>query len=278
MKNKSVSIFLVLIGPISVILVWSLAAEYIDNRLVLPKAPTVFKHFLTPGADFVGLGALWLNVLISLIRVTVGYIIAILIAVPLGIFMGYNKIANIILDSVLKIFRPIPPLSWVPLVLAWFGITSIAMIIGLERGSTYAFLNNFKLSMTFIIFLGAFFPIITSSMHGVSGVPKQYIESARVLGAGEWKIFHKVLLPAAAPAIINGMRIGLGIAWTCLVSAEMLPGSISGVGYLITHAYELARIDIIMVGMISIGVVGALLDYIFSFIERKKLFWQGRTK
>ena len=130
-------------------------------------------------------------------------------------------------------------------------------LLGLTRGDAYVYLNNFKLSMTFIIFLGAFFPIITSSIYAVSSIPKPWIESARVLGANEWDIFCKILLPGAAPTIVNGMRTGLGSAWTCLVSAEMLPGSLSGVGYLIIHAYEIARIDVVVIGMMSIGAIGA---------------------
>ena len=110
--------------------------------------------------------------------------------------------------------------------------------------------------MTFIIFLGAFFPVATSSIHGDSTVPKQLVESARVLGADEWFIFRKIILPAAGPTIVYGLRAGLGVAWTCLASAEMLPGSLSGVGYMIMHAYEIARVDVVMAGMISIGVAG----------------------
>ena len=91
-------------------------------------------------------------------------------------------------------------------------------------------------------------------------------------------VFRKILLPAAAPTIVNGMRTGLGVAWTCLVSAEMLPGSLSGVGYLIMHAYEIARVDVVMTGMISIGIVGALLDFLFRLVEKRKFAWQTKIK
>jgi NitT/TauT family transport system permease protein len=192
--------------------------------------------------------------------------------------MGYNRTANELGNSIISLFRPMPPISWQPLVLAWFGVTSVATMLGLTRGDAYVYLNNFKISMTFIIFLGAFFPIVTSSIHAVASVPQPWIESARVLGANQWDIFRKILLPGAAPTIVNGMRTGLGNAWTCLVSAEMLPGSLSGVGYLITHAYEIARIDVVITGMISIGIVGALLDYSFRFLEDRKFKWQHHIK
>lgn len=267
-----------MIGPAMILLLWNYGAKHIDNRLILPKLSSVLAHFLTPTESMIGLGSLIISIVISLIRVTIGYLIALLIALPIGILMGYKKTANQIINPILSLFRPVPPLAWVPLVLAWFGVGSFATVLGIKQGMWYVYLHNFKISMTFIIFLGAFFPIITSASHGIGKVPKTLIESARVLGASESDIFLKILIPGAAPTILNGMRIGLGSAWTCLVSAEMLPGSISGLGYLITHAYELAKIDIVMAGMISIGIIGSLLDYSIQFIERKKFRWENSSE
>ncbi|MCR1899937.1 ABC transporter permease [Irregularibacter muris] len=266
------------IGPLIFLLLWIYGAKIIDNRLILPEFTSVIKHFLTPHKNMIGLGSLIINILISIIRVLLGYFIALVIALPLGVIMGYNKKVNQLINPLIGLFRPIPPLAWVPLVLAWFGVTSLATIFGLKQGTWYVYLNNFKVSMMFIIFLGSFFPIITSAIHGITQVPKTLIESAKVLGANQRDIFFKILIPAAAPTILNGMRIGLGSAWTSLVSAEMMPGSLSGVGYLITHAYELAKIDIVMTGMISIGVIGFLLDYSIRFIERKKFVWSNNQK
>lgn len=157
---------------------------------------------------------------------------------------------------------------------AWFGVSSLATAMGLPRSELYYYLNNLKISMLFIIFIGALFPILTSAVHGVQTVNRTLVDSARVLGASERDIFTKILLPAAAPSIVNGLRIGLGVAWMCLVSAEMLPGSLSGVGYLITHAYTVGRTDVVIAGMISISVVGALLDMAFQWIERRKYAWK----
>ena len=265
-------------GPVLIILIWILCAHAIDNKLVLPQLNLVLQHFLHPLTNLIGLGNLLKSVFISLLRVFLGYSVAVLLAIPIGVLMGYNKTVYGLLNSVISLFRPIPPISWVPLVLAWFGVTSIATIVGLTQGPSYVFFNNFKISMTFIIFLGAFFPIVTSSIHGVKNVQQQLIESAYVLGGSKGQIFSKILLPAAAPTIFNGMRTGLGVAWTCLVSAEMLPGSLSGIGYLIMHGYELARVDVVMTGMISISIVGALLDSLFRLIENKKFSWQTRLK
>ena len=275
MKKNIMTFVQPMIGPLILLVLWFYGAKAIDNHLILPEFTSVIKHFFHPFEDMIGLGSLVVNILISILRVLLGYIIALIIALPLGIIMGYNQTANNIISPVIGLFRPIPPLAWTPLVLAWFGVTSLATMAGLDRGDWYIFLNNFKATMMFIIYLGAFFPIITSTIHGISQVPKTLIESAKVLGASERDIFFKILLPGASPAILNGMRIGLGSAWTSLVSAEMMPGSLSGVGYLITHAYELAKIDIVVVGMISIGIVGFFLDYSLRAIEKKKYAWSG---
>ncbi|CCQ93143.1 conserved membrane hypothetical protein [[Clostridium] ultunense Esp] len=278
MKKNILNAVKTMIGPVVILILWGYGAKHIDNQLILPKLSSVLGHFLTPTENMIGLGSLIVNIIISLIRVMIGYIIALLIGLPIGILMGYKKTADQIINPILSLFRPIPPVAWVPLVLAWFGVGSIATVLGLKQGMWYIYLHNFKISMTFIIFLGAFYPIVTSAIHGITQVPKTLIESARVLGASEADIFFKILLPGAAPTILNGMRTGLGSAWTSLVSAEMLPGSISGLGYLITHAYELAKIDIVMAGMISIGMIGSLLDYSIRFIERNKFVWGSGTE
>ncbi|ABC78789.1 ABC transporter permease [Syntrophus aciditrophicus] len=267
-----------LLIPVLFLVLWGAIDRQLDNEVILPGVGQVAALFLQPTESLIAMGSLVTNVVISLVRVLAGYLLAVCLAIPLGILMGYYGTVYRLLNGFLALFRPIPPLAWVPLVLAWFGVASLASMFGVEEGKAYLYLNNLKLSMIFIIFIGAFYPVLTSAIHGVMGVRSTLLDSARVLGAGEWDIFRKILLPAAAPSIVNGMRIGLGVAWMCLVSAEMLPGSISGVGYLITHAYTLARTDIVIAGMISIGIVGAVLDLFFRLIEDRKFVWTRLTR
>ena len=267
-----------LLIPVLFLVLWGAIDRQLDNEVILPGVGQVAALFLQPTESLIAMGSLVTNVVISLVRVLAGYLLAVCLAIPLGILMGYYGTVYRLLNGFLALFRPIPPLAWVPLVLAWFGVASLASMFGVEEGTAYLYLNNLKLSMVFIIFIGAFYPVLTSAIHGVMGVRSTLLDSARVLGAGEWDIFRKILLPAAAPSIVNGMRIGLGVAWMCLVSAEMLPGSISGVGYLITHAYTLARTDIVIAGMISIGIVGAVLDLFFRLIEDRKFVWTRLTR
>lgn len=274
MKRWSTGFGLALIVPLLFVLIWTAMAAKIDNEIILPTAVQVFQILLHPLDSLISMGSLIDNILVSLVRVLAGYIIAVLLAIPLGVLMGYYALFFKLLNTFLGLFRPIPPLAWVPLVLAWFGVSSFATLTGVEQGKLYIYLNNLKISMVFVIFIGAFYPVLTSTIYGVQTVKKTLIDSARVLGASEMDIFFKILIPSAAPSIVNGMRIGLGVAWMCLVSAEMLPGSLSGIGYLITHAYTVARTDIVVAGMISIGVVGALLDWLFRLLENKKFRWQ----
>jgi len=254
--------------------VWSWSAMIIANKVVLPSVSEVADILFQPTENLLSMGSLITNVLISLLRVLLGYLVAVVIAIPLGVAMGYYDLVHTMFGDFLNIFRPIPPLAWVPLVMAWFGIASLADLFMVDRGTWFIYLNNFKFSMIFIIFIGAFYPILTSSIHGVRNVNRVFIDAAQVLGANKFDIFRKILLPAALPSMVNGMRIGLGVAWMCLVSAEMLPGSISGIGYLITHAYTLAATDIVIAGMVSIGVTGAFMDWLFRSVERRYFAWQ----
>lgn len=277
MLQRIQSLLLPLVVPALFLWGWETAAARAANDIILPPLGDVLTLLAHPTEPLIGMGSLLTNLGVSLARVLFGYVAAVLLAVPLGILMGYFAPAHRMFSHFLGLFRPIPPLAWTPLMLAWCGIASPASALDLEVGPAYIFLNNLKFSMAFIIFIGGFFPVLTSSVQGVRGVRRVLLESSLVLGAGKLDIFRKVVLPAAWPHILTGMRIGLGVAWMCLVSAEMLPGSMSGVGYLITHAYTVARTDIVITGMIAIGVTGALMDQAFRLCERRMLFWRGHS-
>ena len=264
--------------PALLVVVWIYAAWQIGNKVILPPVDDVLSLLAHPTENLISMGSLVSNVAVSLVRVLMGYLMAAALGIPLGIVMGYYGLAFRLMNTFLNVFRPIPPLAWVPLVMAWFGVASMATVLGVETGKVFVYLDNPKFSMIFIIFIGGFYPILTSTIHGVISVNRTWIDSARILGASEYQVFFKVLLPAAMPSIINGLRIGLGISWMCLVSAEMLPGSISGVGYLITHAYTLASTDIVIAGMVSIGIVGTIMDRVFYYVEVKRYSWQRLAK
>lgn len=274
MKNILYRLFLPLAAPAALLILWQVLAGKIDNEVVLPPVSQVWYLLMHPTENLLQMGSMVTNLWMSSLRVLCGFTAGLVLALPLGILMGHYKTVNRALSLFVEMLRPMPPLAWIPLVLAWFGVASFATMLGVEEGKWYVFLNNIKFSMLIIIFIGAFFPILLNTIHGVSSVRTTLIDSARVLGASERDIFFKILLPAAAPSIVTGMRLGLGVSWMCLVAAEMMPGSISGIGYIITHAYTVARTDIVIAGMVSIGVVGVLIDATFRVFEEKKFAWQ----
>ncbi len=240
--------------PAAIIIGWEVIAIAVNNPFILPRLESVIAVLLHPTADILGNGNLVDNAIISLERVISGFLVAVVIAIPLGIGMGRSEILHELFDSVMQLLRPIPPLAWVPLALAWFKI-------GL-------------LSMVFIIGMGAFFPILLNTLDGVKGVKKTWIESAEILGAKEHQILSRVILPGAAPTIWTGLRVGFGISWMCVVAAEMMPGTNSGLGYLIMSSYNWGQVPVIIAGMIVIGIIGIGFDYLFKVVDRRLFVWR----
>lgn len=240
--------------PVIIIISWEILAILIDNPFVLPTIESVLLVLSKPFADILGSGSLVGNALVSLGRVLIGFFVAAVLAIPLGIGMARNADVHDFFDSMVQVFRPIPPLAWVPLALAWFRI-------GL-------------FSMVFIIAIGAFFPILLNTLDGVKSIKKTWIEAAHTLGAKERQVLGKVVLPGAAPTIWTGLRVGFGIAWMCVVAAEMMPGTNSGIGYLIITSYNWGQVQVIIAGIIVIGIIGLGIDFLFKFIEKKKFMWR----
>ncbi|HXW99233.1 MAG TPA: ABC transporter permease [Methanomicrobiales archaeon] len=247
-----------IILPLLILVVWEIAARLIGNQFILPRLETVLPVLLSPATDILGTGSLLHNAAVSLIRVGAGFLVAIAIAVPLGIGMGWSPRLDAFADTTVQLFRPIPPLAWGPLAIAWFSV-------GLN-------------SMVFIIFLGAFFPILLNTIDGVRGVKKTWVEVARTLGASEGQVLAKVVLPGAAPTIWTGLRVGFGIAWMCVIAAEWLPGTTSGLGYLTLYAYNFGQMHFIIAGMITIGIIGIAFDLLFRSVEDRWFAWRGSER
>lgn len=215
----------------------------------------------TPGQVFTGLvelaqeGLLVQHVFSSLYRVAVGYLTAAALAIPLGICMGWFTAVFLALNPALQILRPISPIAWIPLAIIWFGIGDMAPI--------------------FLIFLASFFPIAINATAGVHTIDPQYIRAARNFGVSRLKLFRSVIIPAALPHIIVGMRVSLGVAWLVVVAAEMIALN-TGLGYLIMDSRNAGnRYDLVVAGMVLIGVTGLLLDLGMRRLERlKEVRWR----
>ncbi|NYT16968.1 MAG: ABC transporter permease [Methanomicrobiales archaeon] len=246
-----------LLLPVLLIVGWEVAAYIIDNPFILPSLTTVIPILLHPfSAEYtLGTGSLMDNAAVSLFRVASGFALAAVIAIPLGIGMGRSLFLNDFLDATIELLRPIPPLAWVPLALAWFKIGFVSIV--------------------FIIFIGAFFPILLNTIDGVKSIKRTWVEVAGTLGARETQVLGKVILPGASPTIWTGLRVGFGIAWMCVVAAEWLPGITRGLGYLILYAYNFGQTNVIIAGMVVIGVIGILIDQVFKAGERRWFSWRS---
>jgi NitT/TauT family transport system permease protein len=212
--------------------------------------------FPTPGMVVSGVrelivdGTLWEHIVSSLLRVGAGFLLAVVVAVPLGLLMGRVAGAYITLNPIFQMLRPISPIAWIPLAILWFGVGNASPI--------------------FLIFIASVFPMIVQTAAGVHTIEQRYLLAAENFGAGRSKLFLQVIVPAVLPEIIVGMRIGLGVAWLVVVAAEMIALR-SGLGYMIMDSRNAGnRYDLVVAGMIIIGIIGLMLDGTMRLLERLK--------
>ena len=193
-------------------------------------------------------GVLLKYIVASLFRVTWGFLLAILVGVPFGLVLGWYRHAAMAFNPMIQIFRPISPIAWIPVAILWFGVTDVSPI--------------------FLIFLASVFPITVSSMAAVQNMQPVYVRAARNFGLNNLQLFRKVIFPACLPQIFTGLRIALGIAWLVVVAAEMIAVN-SGLGYLIIDARNAGkRYDLVVAGMVMIGLIGLILDIAVRSLEK----------
>jgi NitT/TauT family transport system permease protein len=203
-------------------------------------------------ADLVRHGLLLKYAVASLFRVTWGFLLAAILAIPLGLTIGWYRRAEMAFNPLIQIFRPISPLAWIPIAILWFGVGDLAAV--------------------FLIFLGCFFPLVLTAINAVHSVPAIYVNAGRNFGLSRTGLVYRVLYPAVIPQLITGLRITLGVAWLVVVAAEMIAVN-SGLGFLIVDARNAGnRYDLVVAGMVIIGVIGLLLDIGMRSLERVKSF------
>ena len=195
-------------------------------------------------------GVLWNYIGDSLRRVAVGYGMAVLLGVPLGVTLGWYAAAAQVVNPVIQMLRPISPIAWIPVAIVWFGIGDAAAM--------------------YLIFLGAFFPIVVAAMNGVRNVPSMFRRAGRNFGLSPARLLTTGVFPAMLPQLIVGLRIALGIAWLVVVAAEMIAVD-SGLGYLVIDARNSGkRYDLVVAAMLMIGCIGLVLDLAFRRLETLK--------
>lgn len=244
------------ISLIVVLVLWTLFAWW-QNSPFFPAPREILEAFigLITEGDVEGI-SLFMHIWKSLVRIFAGFGAACVIGIPLGLLMGlYPKFYNRT-RSVIEPIRFIPPIAWIPM--------AIVLLVGFSR---YAFL----------IWLGAFFPIFITTLLSVTRVNPIHVNVAKIYGASRWYIIRKIVVPSVLPDIATGMRVGLGIAWMCIVAAEMIGGEMVGVGRLILKYAELIRMGEIIVGMLVIGVIGFIMNEIFIIVERRIFRWRSEV-
>ncbi|MEP6609061.1 MAG: ABC transporter permease [Burkholderiaceae bacterium] len=238
---------------VTFVVAWQLISVFgqrINPQLdvMMPPPTAVFSAAI----DLLGRGVLFTHIFDSLYRVLLAVGAATVLGVPLGLAMGWSARFRAVVDPLLEFIRPIPPLAWIPLSILWFGLGDAQIV--------------------YIIFLAAFFPVVLNSMAGARDVDAYLLRAGLSLGASRGELFRTVVLPASLPNIFTGMRIGLGIGWMALVAGELVAAP-SGLGYLINNARTLFRSDYILLGMVLIGVLGLLLDYLMRQVARWVMPW-----
>jgi NitT/TauT family transport system permease protein len=259
-ESRSASIMQSLALPVLVLLLWEIAgrAGFIMSG-ILPYPSLVAQGWWTWafGENAMGLNAYsgtWAeNAFNSFERVAKGYLVAIVVAVPIGIIIGWSRMAARLIDPTIQSMRPIPITAWLPFSIALFGIRDFGAI--------------------FLIALGAFYPIVVNTTHGARDVNSNLIRAAAMMGANRWQMLFRVVFPSALPAIFTGMRIGLGIAWTAVIVAEMVAVK-SGLGYVLWDAYYVGRMDIVIADMVSIGLLGFITDWLIVQLQNYCLKWK----
>ena len=237
--------------PIGILALWQglLSAGLVKPLLLPPPAAVAEAAW-----DMLRDGTLIRHLLTSIARVLEGFAIAALIGVPLGISIGLSRTIWRVTDLTVQILKPIPPIAWIPLAILWFGIG--------------------EASKVYIIALGAIFPILVNTVDGIRQTEGRFVEVAKVLEVSQSRFITQVVIPGALPSIMTGLRLGLGLAWVCVVAAELIAAE-KGVGYMIMDARQLSQPDVVIMGMLVIGVVGKLMDSALHSVEGLFIRWKN---
>lgn len=239
-----------IIVPVILLTIWVILEKRGSlNTVIMPAPSKILSTFLT----MLKSGMLLNNLLVSLGRVLKGYFIAAILGIVLGILIGLSKHLNRLTDLMIQIIKPIPPIAWIPLVILWFGIG--------EEGKI------------FLIFLGGFFTILINVMDGIRQTDKKLIEVSKSMETPFLKHVFLLVIPHSAPNIFTGLRIGLSSCWMCVVAAELV-SSTTGLGYMIMNARQFGQTDVVIVGMLTIGVLGKVMDSLLKLVERLVIRWK----
>jgi NitT/TauT family transport system permease protein len=242
-RSSFEKVFLPFLVALALLAIWY-AAVRVSHTKIFPSPPDVARGIV----HLAERKLLWSYIFDSLFRALSGYLLAVVLGVPVGIALGWWSALARATNPLIQMLRPISPLAWMPLAVIWFGVSNLAPI--------------------FLIFLASFFPIVVATMNGVRNVPPMYLQAGRNFGLTTPRLLTRVVLPAILPATLVGLRIAFGVAWLVLVAAEMIAVD-SGLGYLIIDSRNAGkRYDLVVGGMLLIGTIGLLLDWLIRRTEK----------
>lgn len=236
---------------------WAVTAFGLIAPLFLPAPQQVFHQLLVVASPQGFMDAtLWQHLAASLTRILTALLAAMLIGVPVGMLMGLNDTARAVLDPLIELYRPVPPLAYLPLMVIWFGIGETSKIL--------------------LIFLAIFAPVVMSTLAGVRSAQQVRLRAAQSLGATRWQTLWFVVLPGALPEILTGLRIGLGVGWSTLVAAELIAAT-RGLGFMVQSAGEFLATDVVLAGIAVIALIAFFLELGLRAIQRHLTPWHGVT-
>ena len=237
------------------LVVWQvISVLHIFPPIALPSPVAVWKAFIGLLERGYGGHTLLDDVWVSSIRITIGFLGAVVIGVPIGLIMARVDFVFRVIDPILQFVRPVPPLAYIPLLVVWFGIGELPKIL--------------------LILTGTIPVIIIGTISGVKATPKLRLSVARTLGASPAQIFRYVILPSALPEIFTAARVGIGVAWTCLVAAELIAADV-GLGWLVQYAGQALQVAVVIAGIIVIGILGYAMELVIRLIEVRVVPWRG---
>ncbi|GLR07847.1 taurine transporter subunit [Mixta theicola] len=237
---------------------WLVTALQLIAPLFLPPPQQVLHQLLVIASAQGFMDAtLWQHLAASLGRILLALLAAVLIGVPTGIVMGLSATARGILDPLIELYRPVPPLAYLPLMVIWFGIGETSKIL--------------------LIYLAIFAPVALSTLQGVRNAQQVRLRAAQSLGASRWQLLRLVILPGALPEILTGLRIGLGVGWSTLVAAELIAAT-RGLGFMVQSAGEFLATDVVLAGILVIALIAFGLELGLRTLQRRLTPWHGESQ
>lgn len=264
--------------PLLMVLLWIILRR-VGYGFALPAISDVLGILLSPFGtpQTLDVPPLWFSAVVSLLRTVIGFVLAVIIAVPLGMLIGRSRILRLLLQPVLGFFYVISPLAWLPVLIALAGIDSLAaLIFGGGQAWEYPVLDNLLPAVILIVAMAAFFPVFLTTERAVMGVRDDLVEAATLMGAGRRRLLLRVIFPYCLPEILGGMRVGLGRSWMVIVAAEMYPGTRSGLGYTIWVSHLSLEYDYTFAAIIMIGILGLLMNFMLRLLEGRVGHWEAR--